>query len=213
MVTRIATASANQALVLRMLEQQKTVNDDQTQVSTGFKSQDYTGIAGDSFQLLNIENERARLQRYLSNNELTNTTLQTQQQAVQGISDTASTFQSALIQFSSQDLSSKSPNAVSAVADIQQKAYAALSQIQYFLNQQVDGKYIFAGATSSVPPVSLPYDNLNDFQTFYDGISTVFPSSRVANLVDINLPNVTATYTNTTVPSTSQNVTQVTGAV
>ena len=123
MVTRIATASANQALVLRMLEQQKTVNDDQTQVSTGFKSQDYTGISGDSFQLLNIENERARLQRYLSNNELTNTTLQTQQKAVQGIADTASTFQSALIQFSSQDLSSKSPNAVSAVADIQQKAY------------------------------------------------------------------------------------------
>ena len=79
MVTRIATASANQALVTRMLEQQQRVNNDQTQVSTGFKSQDYTGISGDSFQLLNIENERARLQRYLSNNELTNTTLQTQQ--------------------------------------------------------------------------------------------------------------------------------------
>src|SRR5437870_4956849 len=110
MVTRIATASANQALVTRMLEQQQRVNDDQTQVSTGFKSQDYTGISGDSFQLLNIENERARLQRYLS-------------------------------------------------------------------------------------------------------INTVFPSSRVANLVDINLPNITATYTNTTVPSTGKNVTQVTGTV
>src|SRR5262249_43997515 len=135
------------------------------------------------------------------------------QQSVAGIADTASTFQSALIQFSSQDLSSKSPNAVSAVADIQQKAFAALSQIQYFLNQQVDGRYIFGGATSNIPPISLPYDNLTDFQNFYDGIDTVFPSSRVANLVDINLPNITATYTNTTVPSTSQNVTQVTGTV
>ena len=190
MVTRIATASANAALVQRMLVQQQTVNNDQTQVSTGFKSQDYTGISGDSFQLLDIENERARLQRYLSNNELTNTTLQTQQQAVQGISDAASTFQSALIQFSSQDLSSKSPNAVSSVADIQQKAFGALSQIQYFLNQQVDGRYIFGGATSSLPPVSLPYDNLTDFQNFYDGTSTVFPSSRVANLVDFNLNNI-----------------------
>src|SRR5262249_22136750 len=146
---------------------------DQTQLSTGYKSQDYIGIAGDSYQLLNIENERARLQRYISDNTLTDTTLQMQSTSVQGINDTATTMRSALIDFSGHDLSAKSPQNVSDVADIQQKAFSALSQIQYFLTQQVNGKYIFGGAQDNVPPMSLPYKSLQDFQNFYDGTGTV----------------------------------------
>ena len=64
MVTRIATAAANQGLVTRMLEQQARVNNDQTQLSTGFKSQDYLGISGDSFQLSALDlGGRGHLQR------------------------------------------------------------------------------------------------------------------------------------------------------
>ena len=210
MVTRIATSARNDGLVSRMIEQQTRVNDDQTQLSTGFKSQDYAGIAGDSFRLINIENERARLQRYVSDNSLTNTTLQTQATSVSGIDDTARTLRSALIDFSGHDLSSKSPQNVADVADIQQKAFSALSQVQFFLTQQVNGKYIFGGAQADVPPMSLPYSSVTDFQAAYDGINAVFPSTRVANLVDIGFNNKTVNYTDVTVGGA--NLTNVQGA-
>ena len=207
MVTRIATSAANQGLVARMIEQQNRVNADQTQLSTGFKSQDYIGVSGDSYRLINIENERARLTRYVSDNSLTNTTLQMQATSVSGIDETARTLRSALLEFAGHDLSSQSPQNVSDVADIQQKAFTALSQVQYFLTQQVNGKYIFGGAQADVPPMSLPYKSLTDFQSFYDGIGTVFPSTRVANLVDIGFNDKDVNYTDLNIGG--QNLTSI----
>jgi flagellin-like hook-associated protein FlgL len=210
MVTRISTAVSNQVLVNRMLEQQQRVNDDQMQLSTGFKSQDYIGIAQDSFRLLNIENERARLSRYVANNDLLSTTLKAQATSVTGIDDTARMIRSELLQFTSRDLTSQNPENLSAVADLQQKVFSAFSQVQYFLTQKIDGKYIFGGAKSDTPPISFDYKSLNEFQQFYDGINAVFPSTRVANLVDLSIPNVDVTYSNVTVGTNP--MTLVTGA-
>jgi flagellar hook-associated protein 3 FlgL len=210
MVTRISTGVSNQLLVNRMLEQQQRVNQDQTQLSTGFKSQDYMGIAQDSFRLLNIENERARLSRYVANNDLLSTTLKAQATSVVGIDDTARNIRSELVQFASRDLTAQNPENISAVLDLQSKVFSAFSQVQYFLTQKIDGKYIFGGAKSDTPPISFDYKSLNQFQQFYDGINAVFPSTRVANLVDISIPNVNATYTNVTIGGNP--MTQVTGA-
>ncbi len=194
MVTRISTAASNQVLVNRMVELQQRVYNDQTQLSTGFKSQDYTGIAGDSFQLLNVENERGRLQRYISNNQLIATTLKAQQTSVQGVDDTARAIRSALLEFSGRDLSAQNPSNITAVNDLQARVFNAFSQVQYFLSQKIDGRYIFGGAMSDRPPMSLPYNSLEEFQNFYDGTSAVFPSSRVANLVDIAFENIDVSY-------------------
>lgn len=210
MVTRISTSVSNQVLVNRMLEQQQRVNRDQMQLSTGFKSQDYIGIAQDSFRLLNIENERARLSRYIANNDLLATTLKAQATSVTGVDDTARMIRSELIQFSSRDLTAQNPENVSAVLDLQQKVFSAFSQVQYFLTQKIDGKYIFGGARSDVPPISFPYKSLKDFQQFYDGINAVFPSTRVANLVDLSFSNKNVTYSNVTIGGNA--MTQVLGA-
>src|SRR5690606_18357675 len=86
-----------------------------------------------------------------------------------------------------------------AVADLQAKVFSAFSQVQYFLTQKIDGKYIFGGAKSDTPPISFPYKNLQQFQQFYDGINAVFPSTRVANLVDIKFENIVPPYTDVTV--------------
>lgn len=210
MVTRISTAVSNQALVNRMIEQQQRVNQDQMQLSTGFKSQDYMGIAQDSFRLLNIENERARLSRYIANNDLLSTTLKAQATSVTGVDDTARMIRSELIQFASRDLSSQNPENISATLDLQQKVFSAFSQVQYFLSQKIDGKYIFGGAKSDTPPISFDYKSLGEFQQFYDGINAVFPSTRVANLVDISIANKSVNYTNVTVGGNP--MTQVLGA-
>lgn len=210
MVTRISTSITNQVLVNRMLEQQQRVQQHQLQLSTGFKSQDYIGIAQDTFRLLNIENERARLSRYIANNDLLATTLKAQATAATGIDDTARMIRSELIQFASRDLTSQNPENVSAVADLQSKVFSAFSQVQYFLTQKIDGKYIFGGAKSDTPPISFPYSSLQEFQQFYDGINAVFPSTRVANLIDLEFDNVAATYTNVTVGGTA--LTEISGA-
>ena len=194
MVTRISTAASNQILINRMIGLQQNVNNDQAQLSTGFKSQDFLGIASDTFQLLNVENERGRLQRYVNNNSRTTTTLNAQETAVQGVDDTARMIRNALLEFQGRDLSAKNPENISAVNGLQDKVFNAFSQIQYFLSQKIDGKYIFGGALSDQPPFSLPYNSLEDFQNFYDGNTAVFPSSRVANLVDISFSNVDVSY-------------------
>jgi len=208
MVTRISTNASNNMLISRMINLQQQVNQDQTQLSTGFKSVDYMGIAGDTFQLLNVENERARMQRYINNNQLTTTTLKAQQTSAEGIDETARMIRSALIEFQGRDLTAQNPENIAAVNDLQGKVFNAFSQVQYFLSQKMDGKYIFGGALSDKPPFSLPYNSLKDFQNFYDGISAVFPSSRVANLVDIGFNNVDVTYT--TPASPLDTTTQVT---
>jgi flagellar hook-associated protein 3 FlgL len=210
MVTRISTAASNQVLINRMINLQQTVNAGQMQLSTGFKSQDYLGIAQDTFQLLNVENERSRLQRYINNNNLTTTTLNAQQTSAQGVDDVARMIRSALIEFQGRDLSAQNPENIAAVNDLQSKVFNAFSTVQYFLSQKIDGKYIFGGALSDKPPFSLPYNSLQDFQNFYDGNTAVFPSSRVANLVDISFDNIDVTYTTPAAPLDT--TTQVTAA-
>src|SRR4051812_804270 len=129
MVTRIATAANNEALVARMIDQQARVNNDQQQLSTGFKSQDYVGISSDSFRLLNIEGQRDRLQSYMKNNLSTITTLQTQATSVEAINEQSLDMRGELVTLSGQDFSSKSPANIQTLQDIQSKAFAALNQI------------------------------------------------------------------------------------
>ena len=199
MVTRISTSANTNAIVQRMLEQQQRVNDLQTQSATGVKSQDYVGISQDVSRLLSVENERDRIQNYSNNNASVTTTLNTQLTAVKSIDDAARSMRSELITFSGHDLSSQSPTTQLSAQDIQEKAFSALSNIAYFLNQKVDGKYVFGGGRSDTPPVDFPYDSLKKFQETFDGISKVFPSTRVANLVDMSFKSQTVSYAPSTV--------------
>jgi hypothetical protein len=109
-------------------------------------------------------------------------------------------IRSALIEFQGRDLSAQNPENIAAVNDLQGKVFNAFSQLQYFLSQKIDGKYIFGCAMSDKPPFALPYNSLEDFQNFYDGTSAVFPSSRVANLVDLTFANIDVTYATPAAP-------------
>ena len=210
MVQNISTLSSNEAIVAHMLDLQTQVNTDQQELSSGLKSQDYVGLAPDASQLLSIEGQLGRLSNYMTNNALVTTKLQTQLTAVQGIDTQATTIQSALVKLAGQDLSSQSPADMTAVKDIQDSAFSALNQISYFLNQQVDGQYIFGGAQQNAPPVSFPYTSLAGFQQTFNGISTVFPTTAVADSTNMGFDNVPVTYTPTTINGT--NYTEVDGS-
>lgn len=190
MVTRIATFANQQALISRMLEVQKRVFDGQTQVGTEKKSQDYIGIASDSFRVINIENEKNRIERFVNLNSSAEATLKAMSQAITSMDDEMREFRSALVEFTGRDLRDKSPQDFAAVKDIQERAFAVLNDMEFFLNLKIDGKYVFGGGKSNVPPVQLPYDNVSEFQKDYNGIGVTYPKTRAAHLVDATFSNV-----------------------
>ncbi|MDX2145632.1 MAG: flagellin [Rhodospirillaceae bacterium] len=213
MVTRVATFATQQALIQRMLEVQKRVFDGQTQVGTEKKSQDYIGIATDSFRLINIENEKSRVERFINNNTSAETTLKAMNASVKSIDDIVRNLRQELIGFTGRDLTDQSPQDVSAVNDIQERAFAALNDFEFFLNLKIDGKYVFGGGKTDVPPVSIPYNNVQEFQADFDGIKVTYPTTRAAQLVDAKFDNVTVTNnTNLTYGTPATNVVQVDAA-
>ncbi|MCB2108747.1 MAG: hypothetical protein KDE14_13650 [Rhodobacteraceae bacterium] len=213
MVTRIATFANQQALIQRMLDVQRRVYDGQTQVGTEKKSQDYLGIASDSFRLINIENEKRRLDRFIANNTSAEVNLSAMTQAVTTVDDGVREFRQLLIGFTGRDLTDQSPQDVSAVKDIQERAFALLNDMEFFLNLKVDGKYLFGGGKTDLPPVSVPYDNVTEFQADYDGINTTYPTTRAAQLADMQFPGVSVTgYTQLTYGTPSINISQANAA-
>lgn len=214
MVTRIATFAAQQSLVNKMLTTQSKVFESQTQVGTEKKSQDYTGIAPDSFRLISIENERARLDQYVKNNSIAETNAKAMVTSVETMDEVLRLLRSEMITFTSRDLTDASPDDVAAVTDIQARAFSALNDVEFFLNLKIDGKYLFGGGKSDSPPVTVPYDNVSEFQADYDGIDVTYAESRASHLSQAVFSGVTAAYTNENIPvqGTATDVTRVTAA-
>jgi hypothetical protein len=210
MATRIGTFATQQALIQRMLEVQKRVFDGQTQVGTEKKSQDYTGIAFDSFRLINIENEKSRVDRFINNNTSAETTLKSMNASVKAIDDIMRNLRQELIGFTGRDLSDQSPQDVSAVRAIQEQAFSALNDMEFFLNLKIDGKYVFGGGKTDDVPVTIPYDNVEEFQDVYNGVGVTYPTTRAAQLVKAEFNNVAVNnYTQITYGTPATNITQI----
>lgn len=75
---------------------------------------------------------------------------------------------------------------VLAVENAQRIAFAAMQMIADTLNSNVGGKYIFGGG-SSTKPVEFNYSSLSEFQEYYDGINTIYPSSSSAVLSNLEM--------------------------
>ncbi|MFL2771860.1 MAG: hypothetical protein ACJZ9F_12735 [Rhodospirillaceae bacterium] len=214
MVSRIGTAAHNQALVQQMLLAQTRVSDTQMQVGTEKKSQTYKGISTDSFRLISLENERLRMEQYVKNNAIADTNAKAMVTTVESMDEVIRLLRSELIGFTSRDLSDASPEDTMAVTNIQERAFSALNDMEFFLNLQVDGKYLFAGGKTNSPPVTVPYNNVAEFQADYDGINTTYAETRTAHLSQAKFTGITAAYTQETfdLKGTSTAVTRITGA-
>lgn len=63
-----------------------------------------------------------------------------------------------------------------ALQNVQKLAFSTMQMIADALNTNVSGKYIFGGG-STVAPVNFDYSSLDEFQKYYDGVNTVYPST------------------------------------
>ena len=120
-MTRISSLAANTLLLETIFDTQKRVLEREIQASTEKKSQDYLGIASDSRRLVNIENNVAKLNRFVSNNQQVDVRLEITEQVVEDFRTTVSTFRQQLL-----DYSSGEKNSEERVNDIQSRAFKAL---------------------------------------------------------------------------------------
>ncbi|MDX9859386.1 MAG: hypothetical protein RBS99_00575 [Rhodospirillales bacterium] len=187
-MSRIANLASTNALVSRLMQTQSKVNDLQIQATTEKVSQTYQGIARDSQRLVNIENSRNMLSNFVATNEAADLRLKTMESVVTGIRKTIIDFRESLFEFETSTAGEEQRT-----KDIQDAAFRALTDMNVYLNTDVDGRFMFAGGRVTTQPVDLGLSTIGAFQARYDGESTVYPPTRDAHVET----NVALTATDT----------------
>ncbi len=69
-----------------------------------------------------------------------------------------------------------------ALTQLQQLAFSTMQAMVDSLNTSANGKYLFGGGVSTVPPMEFPFKTLEEFQSYYNGETIQYPTSGSANL-------------------------------
>lgn len=183
-MTRISSAAVNTQLITRLLRTQERMFDLQGQVSSEKKSQSYAGIALDTQRLLNIENSRDRLQRFIRNNEQQQTRLSVATTAVDAARNSIRDFRQELTNYSVGKTQIKEN-----VDNVQEAAFRALRDLEDLLNTEVDGRFLFAGSRATTEPVDFNVPSISSFQSTFDGARVKVPETRDAHLENFSFNN------------------------
>jgi len=183
-MTRISSAAVNTQLVNRLLQTQERMFDLQAQVNSEKKSQDYAGISLDTQRLLNIENSRDRLQRYIRNNEQQQTRLNVAATALDAARNSVRDFRQELTNYSV-----GKPQIRENVDAVQSAAFRALRDLENLLNTEVDGRFLFSGSRANTEPVDFNVPSISSFQSTYDGARVKVPETRDAHLENFSFNN------------------------
>lgn len=73
-----------------------------------------------------------------------------------------------------------------AVKNAQNLAFSTMQLLADTLNTYVNGKYLYGGGASA-QPVNFNYSSLEEFQSYYNGVTTLYPSSGAATLSDFSV--------------------------
>lgn len=176
-MSRISSYISNITLINQMLRTQDRLFDLETQVTSGKKSQDYLGISVNSQRLVNLENTKTQLERFVDNNTQQEVRLNIQDTVVEGIRKTVREFQVSLNNYSNSDLRNEEK-----VEEIQAAAYRGLVSMQNLLNTDVAGRFIFSGSRVGNEPVELGISSISAFQQKFDGYNVTVPTTRNAVL-------------------------------
>ncbi|NVK17400.1 MAG: hypothetical protein HWE30_01750 [Methylocystaceae bacterium] len=191
MVNRLANFAHHQLLNSHLFKLQSNLFDAQIAVATEKKTQQYSGIPDQSERLVRLEHLVNQSEQYITNNEVADLRMETQDIALVGIEDTLANMYDMISDYSAGER--RDPEQVE---QVQKFAYQALRDIQGFLNESVAGRYLFSGSRTSVAPADLNLgENLSDFQSNWDGQVHKFPETRDANISEFG---VSDTFTFTT---------------
>ena len=166
MINRIGTRTGFESLMgLNQQTLQRTYNL-QIQISSGLKSQNYSGISDVSGRLVNFEGANARLNQYLDDITVTRNRLQSAETQVDSIRDMANQFRNDLLNALNAENDQFQPTA--------EIAKQFMDQMESLLNVKDGDQYIFSGSRSDVAPVNLkafstPIDVNTSNTEYYQG--------------------------------------------
>jgi flagellin-like hook-associated protein FlgL len=181
---RISTYGASQLYISRIMQTQVRMQKEQLQSTTGYVTEDYSGIAQDARTAINLENSTSLADAFMAANASVQVRQNTANTALTAAQTSINTLKNRLISFASGQMKDQT-----AIRDVQDVAMRTLTELQSTLNTSVDGEYLFSGGRKDTMPVNFPVSKLADFQKMFDGLITTFPTLRGADLLDTHLTN------------------------
>ena len=150
MINNVGTFAQNEFMRMRLTETQAEFNKLQGQVSSGKKSQNYSGLREDARLSLSLRITRSSTEAFQQANVVTRTRMEQTQTVFERLKDIANSVRnSAFPVMSSANISPTQGNAA-----LRAQASAALQEVTHLINTQLDGFYLFAGRMADAPPMA-----------------------------------------------------------
>ncbi|OYW14252.1 MAG: hypothetical protein B7X02_00435 [Rhodospirillales bacterium 12-54-5] len=149
MTSRIASFPNSNGLIAQSLQLQADYNTTSAQASSGLKAQYFSGISGDTKELVNLSSQYQSITNYGSNITHATNKLNVIQDVVSSINDLLSTVKSQLTSIGS----GTNGNSNGALTTTQANSWK--TQLASLLNTQYAGEYLFGGSVTDTAPVNL----------------------------------------------------------
>jgi flagellar hook-associated protein 3 FlgL len=152
MVERISTSSVFNSTIKTFGSTQSDIADLTHQISSGREASDFKTLGSKTRLVLDLESKLSRTSGYVAGNQVVQIRLNRANAALQQILDIATSFRNNLV------------NERSVAGDelpLAQLTQAQLGQVQDALNTDVNGRFLFGGTRTDVPPVNDIVDTSN----------------------------------------------------
>jgi flagellar hook-associated protein 3 FlgL len=147
-IERISTFATHQRLVIDSNRVQSNLLELQKQLSSGRKADDFKGLTGQVEQFTGLEGKINKAKTYQTNNDLIITRLRTANTSMDQIIQIGDDIKNIIVQWRNPALRNNLP--------INQQLDAFKKSISGMLNQSVEGRYLFGGTRTDIPPVVDP---------------------------------------------------------
>ena len=179
-MTRVTQLAQQTQTLSNILDAQKRIQDAEIQVSSGVKSQTFTGISSDSNRLVSLEGLKTRFIQLEKNNTIIESRLQRMDQSVSTIFDAITEMRNLVIQ--------RLNDASGAVVPLAAIAQNLLDVVAGQLNAKQNGRFLFSGTATNTPAVIFPVPDPTTFgtpdATYYQG-NSVELSVRIDDTISI----------------------------
>ena len=167
-MSRISQLAQQTQTLSNILNAQKRMQETEIQISSGYKSQSYTGISADANRLVSLEGLRTRFDQLNKNNTIIEARLERMDQSVSTIFDAVTELRNLVIQRINDASGSSVP--LAAVAQ------NLLDVVAGQLNTKANGRFLFSGTQTNTTAVVFPVPDPTTFgvpeANYYQGNST-----------------------------------------
>jgi flagellar hook-associated protein 3 FlgL len=168
--TSLATLTQNQIIRARILEIQNDMMRTQIQVSTGKKTDVYSGLRTDARTSISLNNTKATVETYKQTIATTKARMDTMEAVLLRISDIAVEVRNTALQVQGAEAT---PTGATSAA-LKSLAQNRLKEIATLLNVEVDGRHLFGGRRIDLPPMIDP-GAIGSVGTPLDTVATTAP--------------------------------------